>query len=421
MSQPARVAPLLAGSKPGARAHILVVDDSAASRAYVNAALEAMPALEVSGVASAAEALRALQQGGYSLVLCDYEMPDMSGLQLLRLIRQQYSPLELPVLMLTGRDEPQVKVRAFRAGANDYISKQAEPEELLARVGTQIELMEAHRRLLEARLRRAESQKFEAVGHLSEAFAHELNTPAQYITDNLSFLSESFASLKKLLTTLQEQTGPLAPAELQALLAECECDYALAEVPRCIEESQQGIAQMSRVVAVMREFAQRGADEATLHDLNEIIRGATAVTRGQWNQVAQLELELDEHLPHVVCVGALIKQVVLYAIMNAIKALTAKGGMQRSRGQLSIRSQTLNEDWVAIEISDNAQTLCSDTATKLLDPLLSAAQPGDAAQALAHIRSVIVDEHGGELEIQSEPGGGTRLRMRLPRKRAQRQ
>ena len=71
---------------------------------------------------------------------------------------------------------------------------------------------------------------------------------------------------------------------------------------------QHGLAQVSQIMHVMREFSRRGTQEKTDHNVNELVRGALAVTRGQWHQVAELTLALDEDLPSVRCVGATIKR-----------------------------------------------------------------------------------------------------------------
>jgi signal transduction histidine kinase len=389
------------------------VDDSAATRAHVLDVLKALPDTEASAVESGTLALRAIKQGGYSIILCDYEMPDMSGLQVLRFVRTRHTALELPVLMLTSRDEADIKVRAFRSGANDYIGKQSAPEELLARVGTQIELLAAHRRLVEARLRTAEGQKFEAIGHLTDALSHELNTPSQYISDNLSFLQESFESLRKMVDALRDLKGPVAAEQIQQLIADADCDYVFNEIPRCVEESLQGIAQVASIVGVMRDFARRGVQDVTAQDLNEIVRGALAVTRGQMHQVADLELQLDPNLPPVQCVGAAIKQVVLYAIMNAVKAMTPEDGMQRARGRLRLRTAIETNGWATIEISDSGRGIPSDMLANVLNPVLGASQLGEAAQALAHARTVIVGDHGGKLDITSSDRDGTSIVIRL--------
>jgi len=395
-----------------ARVRVLIVDDSAVSRGDVASVLAELPNVEIVEVESGAQALRELADGDISLVVCDYEMPDMSGLQVLRFVRQKHSGVELPVLMITGHDEPEVKVQAFRAGANDYIGKQAEPEELLARVGTQIELLQAHRRLNDTRLRRAEHQKFEAIGHLAEGLAHELNTPAQYIQDNLAFLAESFEALGLVVAELRQLPSAAERSLVETVLERIEYNYLVTEVPRCISESRQGIEQVARVVAVMREFARPGLPERNSHSLNEIIRGAIAVTRGQWHQVAELELALSEPLPLVKCVGVAIKQVVLYALLNAVKAMGRPEISGRPKGKLRIASRVEAPAWVLVEIEDNGLGIADTTLQRVLDPVLGS-QNEDTGQALAHARAVIVDEHQGRLEIRSSPEG-TSLTIRLP-------
>jgi DNA-binding response OmpR family regulator len=402
------------GAASAVRVRILVVDDSAVSRSYILGALAGLPAVEVDAVDSGAHALRAIKQGGYSLLLCDYEMPDMSGLQVLRFVRTHHTAVELPVLMLTSREEADVKVRAFRAGANDYIAKQAQPEELLARVSTQIELLEAHRRLSAASVRAAEGQRFEAVGHLAEALAHELNTPAQYITDNLSFLSDSLSTLQQLVAKLRTFSDGVSAAQIDALLMEADCDYLFGQVPRCIDESQKGIAQVARIIAVMRDFGQRGAQEPTAQDLNEIVRGALAVAHGQLHHAAELTLELDSALPAVVCIGASIKQIVLQAIMNAVRAMKKAEGARTGLERLQIRTRREADAWACIEIADNGRALAPDVLRDVLDPVLGSSHAGETAQALGHMRGVVETEHAGKLEITSSDPAGTRIVIRLP-------
>jgi signal transduction histidine kinase len=398
---------------PTARVRVLIVDDSPSSRGFVANVLTELANVETIEVDSGAQALRALAQGDISIVVCDYDMPDMSGLQVLRVVRQKHSSVELPVLMITAYDEPQIKVQSLRAGANDYIGKQAEPEEFLARVGTQIELLQAHRRLNDSRLRRAEHQKFEAIGHLAEGLAHELNTPAQYIQDNLAFLTESFEALGVVVAELRQLPSAAERSLVETVLERIEYNYLIREIPRCLVESRQGIEQVARVIAVMREFARPGLPERNSHSLNEIIRGALAVTRGQWHQVAELELELCESLPNVQCFGVAIKQVVLYAVLNAVKAMGRPGNNGRPKGKLRIGSRVESPGWVLIEIEDNGRGIADTTLQRVLDPVLGSRPTEDSGQALAHARAVIVDEHHGRLDIRSSPDG-TSLTIRLP-------
>ena len=403
-------------SRERAQVRILVVDDSAAARTLIIAALSTLHATKASGADSAAQALRALRDGDFSLVLCDYEIPDMSGLQLLHIIRARRAAIELPVLMLTSREDADIKLRAFRAGANDYVSKHAPIEELLARVGVQIKLLEAQRRLAEVQQRRREAQEFEAVGHLAEALAHELNTPAQYLSDNLAFLKETFDALLKLVVGMRDEATTLRSERVSELLAQADVDYVVQEVPRCLEESAQGITQVAHIVSTMREFARLGAQDKVPQDINEIVRSAVGVTRGHWHQVADIALELNEALPHVECVAARIKQVILYIIIEAVHALSPRDGLQSQRGWLRFRTFRATDACVVIEVSHNGRPIPAAVIKDVSRPVLAGLPPSEAGQALTHARSVIVSEHGGHLDVESRDGM-TLISMRLPSER----
>jgi two-component system NtrC family sensor kinase len=381
----------------GKPVRVLVIDDSPASQSYIVSVLQRLPGLEVSVATSGSQGVRAIAAGGISLVLCDYEMPDLSGLQVLHFARKSHSAIALPVLMLTSREEAEIKVRAFRAGANDYISKQAQPEELLARVGTQLELLQLSRAVADARESKAEQQKFEVIGLLAEGMAHELNTPAQYIQDNLGFLAEGVSSLTAAIAQLRQLPG-LDAAAVDAVLDRVDYAYLAEQLPQAIGSGQQGIEQVTRVVAVLREFVRPGADKPSRSCVNEIVRGAIAVTRGQWHQVAELELQLHEGMPLIDCVPVAIKQVVLFALMNAVRSLATRAA-QAERGRLQVRTLVDPVGWVVIEVRDNGSG-------------------AEGAQGLAHAHLVVVEQHRGRLEIDST-AVGTLLRMSLPMREAE--
>lgn len=131
------------GGKAGQGGRILLVDDD-------NSALQSTSALlglhgyGVSAINRGKDALVRLEQDrDYSLVILDVMMPEMSGYELCRTIRQSRSAFELPILMLTGRASTDDLVMGFEAGANDYLLKPFEPGELLARVRTLIKLKTA--------------------------------------------------------------------------------------------------------------------------------------------------------------------------------------------------------------------------------------------------------------------------------------
>lgn len=109
---------------------ILIADDHQLVRSGLRQLLEAEDDLEVGGeAATSAEVLRLLQDGIWALVLLDVALPDRSGVDTLRLIRQHVGTL--PVLMVSGFPEEQYAINLLRAGANGYVRKDAESSEIL--------------------------------------------------------------------------------------------------------------------------------------------------------------------------------------------------------------------------------------------------------------------------------------------------
>src|SRR6188508_3407677 len=110
---------------------------------------------EVLLAASGAEALEIVQRQRIALVLLDVEMPGMSGLEVLSTLRTQYSPIELPVIMVTGRQQREDIIEALTRGANDYVTKPIDMPIAAARIQTQLSLRKAEAALRESEERYA--------------------------------------------------------------------------------------------------------------------------------------------------------------------------------------------------------------------------------------------------------------------------
>lgn len=145
--------------------HLLLAEDSMTVRAAFRTYLAAIPDLDVIEAEEGDAALQLLADRPIDIVVCDIEMPKKSGLEVLRIIRQRYRPDELPVLMLTGRGSTQDKVEALHLGANDYITKPVDIEEVVARVQTQLRIRELQREVHKAR---ALAERLAAIDDLTQ-------------------------------------------------------------------------------------------------------------------------------------------------------------------------------------------------------------------------------------------------------------
>jgi diguanylate cyclase (GGDEF)-like protein/PAS domain S-box-containing protein len=134
------------------QASLLVVDDNEMNRDMLSRRLE-RKGYVVTVVEDGKRALETIEQHKVDLVLLDIEMPGISGLEVLRILRESYSPIQLPVIMVTAKNQSDNIVEALGLGANDYVTKPVDFPVALARVRTQL----SHKRSEEA-LRESEER-----------------------------------------------------------------------------------------------------------------------------------------------------------------------------------------------------------------------------------------------------------------------
>jgi diguanylate cyclase (GGDEF)-like protein len=137
---------------------ILVVDDSPVHRKLVEQALEEAP-YSLLFAKSGREALEMYEKHGPSIVVTDWMMPDLSGLQLCERIRGDAQRGYTYIIVLTARAEKDSIVKGLAAGADDYLTKPFDPDELLARIGVGCRTVELHREI------DAKNRQLEAMAH----------------------------------------------------------------------------------------------------------------------------------------------------------------------------------------------------------------------------------------------------------------
>jgi len=261
---------------------------------------------------------------------------------------------------------------------------------------------------LEDNLRQA--QKLEAIGQLAAGIAHEINTPTQYVGDNLRFLKESFGELDGLLTQLVKVGG--APAG--KLLGDADFDYLKEEIPRALNQSLEGVDRVAKIVRAMKEFSHP-AREKTATDLNRAIQSTITVASNEWKYVAEVDMDLDANLPAVHCSPAEFNQVVLNMVVNAAHAIgDVVGDGAKGKGKIKVKTRP-DGDWAVIEISDSGCGMPPHIQQRIFDPFFTTKEVGKGTgQGLAIAHNVVVDKHGGTIKVVSAPGAGTTFIIRLP-------
>jgi len=278
------------------------------------------------------------------------------------------------------------------------------------------------RSVLEEQLRQA--QKLESVGQLAAGIAHEINTPTQYIGDNVRFLRDAFRDLKSLLANYERlsvagQGNSLsreAVQEAAAAVEQANADYLLEEIPKAIDQTLEGVTRVSTLVGAMKEFSHPGTKGKTPLDLNHAIQCTITVARNEWKYVADMETEFDPSLPPIPCEPGEFNQVILNLIVNAAHAIgdvVGKGGSEKGK----IKVQTRNcPEWAEIRVQDTGSGIPEKVRARVFDPFFTTKEIGKGTgQGLAIARSVVVDKHDGTIHFETEEGKGTTFIVRLPK------
>jgi len=273
------------------------------------------------------------------------------------------------------------------------------------------------RRKMEREL--SQAHKLEAVGRLAAGIAHEINTPIQYISDNVRFLSDCWQTLREmgelwpqvLATTAQGGVPRELLDRVSAMAETVDLDYLMEEIPKSIQQSLEGAEHVARIVGAMKEFAHPGTQQMQSVDLNRAIENTLTISRNEWKYVADLVTDFDSQLPPVKCLPGDINQVMLNLVVNAAHAI---GAAARGKGTITVGTR-LDGDWSEIRVQDTGNGIPPAIQDKIFDPFFTTKNVGKGSgQGLAIARAVIVEKHGGEIRFETESGRGTTFIIRIP-------
>ena len=280
---------------------------------------------------------------------------------------------------------------------------------------------EAERRSMEMQLRHA--QKLESIGQLAAGIAHEINTPTQYISDNIRFLQTSFGDLKtlhhqyeRLRRAIEQNTAsPELINETEKTLKQADIDFLIDEIPKAIEQSLEGVDRVAKIIRAMRDFSHPGTSEKIPIDLNRAVASTLTVAGNEWKYVAKLTTDFEEKLPLVPCLPGELNQVILNLVVNAAHAIAdVVGDGAKGMGVITVTTRHC-DDWAEIRIRDTGTGIPENIRTKIFDPFFTTKAVGKGTgQGLAIAHAVIVDQHGGTLTFETEMGVGTVFIIRLP-------
>jgi PAS domain S-box-containing protein len=275
------------------------------------------------------------------------------------------------------------------------------------------------RNRLEVELRH--SQKLESVGRLASGIAHEINTPIQFVGDNVNFLASSFESLLVLCRTYQSlcdkaASSALAPEDIEQRKRDeevADLEYITANIPTSIASTIDGVGRVARIVQSMKAFAHPDGGDRTVGDINAAIRNTLIVATNELKYVATVETEFAD-LPAVPCYLSDLNQVFLNLLVNAAHAIADVVGGTGRRGVIKVRTFVESPN-IVVAISDTGTGIPRNIQGRIFDPFFTTKGVGrGTGQGLALAHSVVVEQHGGTITFETEVGKGTTFFVRIP-------
>jgi signal transduction histidine kinase len=260
------------------------------------------------------------------------------------------------------------------------------------------------------------AQKLEAIGQLAAGVAHEINTPMQYVGDNVDFMLRAFQRVSEYLDTVNagledDEHWRALPPVLAQMRKTLRLDWLAREAPKALAGAKDGVEHVSRIVAAFKAFSHMDGDEMAPCDINRALLDTLTVAQNEYKDVADVATDLAE-LPAVSCFVGKLRQVFLNLVVNAAHAIVDAG--RDRRGRIRIASAVV-EGSIEITVSDDGCGVPEAIRGRIFDPFFTTKGIGrGSGQGLYLARRIVMEVHGGVLGCDSVPGEGTTFTVRLP-------
>jgi len=403
-------------------AKILVVDDDLTVQLVLKNLLTSQ-GHEVAIANNGEEALRQVKLFHPDLIICDWIMPRLDGLEVCQQVKADPELATTFIILLTMRDQITDRVQGLDAGADEFISKPIDMEELLARVRAGLrsrqltqQLSQALRQLQQTQAQLVQTEKMASLWQLVAGLAHELNNPVTFIYSNLSYAERYTQDLIELLNLYQGIT-PNPPPDVIDKIETVDLNFLIDDLPKVLSSMRRGTQRIQKMVLSLQEFSRQNRSGLQSVDINQELDNTLLMLhyRLRSNQ-PELNIEVVKdygNLPLVQCYACQLNQVFLNILNNAIDAIRDQPSTMPAR--ISLRTEQFDNKRVRIRIANNGSYIPSEVKARIFDPFFTTKPIGmGTGLGLAISYQIIVGQHKGSLQCFSEPGKDTEFQIELP-------
>ena len=378
-------------SEAGVR--VLLVDDEADFRTITGKRL-AMRGLQIHEASGGEEALELLAETPVDVVILDVKMPGMNGLETLDHIRDRFPSVE--VIMLTGEAKARDGVSGIKSGAFDYLTKPVQVDHLVRKI------TQAHNKTKRARAEKEEAEfrermkqqlvvaeRLVALGTMATGVAHEINNPLAIIQDSAGWLQQILGSL-----------------EAEEVPRRADFEKALEKIEKSVDRARR-ITQQLLQVAKSQTFDIPTPSDLVEVNLTNLARECTTLVEAEASSKG-VDLVLDTRgpSPTVWTDPIRLTQILINLLTNSIQATEAGGRITISFDAALEQAQVV--------VRDTGCGIPEENLTQIFEPFFTTKSVGDGTGMGLFVSWGIMDQLGGLIEVESQPGEGSTFTLTLP-------
>jgi signal transduction histidine kinase len=381
-------------------------------------------------------ALKAAAADPPDLILLDVTMPEMNGYEVCRRLKDNPATSGLPVVFISALTETDDKIKAFKAGGVDFITKPFQVEEVHARVEIHLTLkhvkadLEKKNRILEKafdELKTAQSvliqsEKMAALGVLVAGIAHEINNPVNFIKASTVSLLRDIKDLERLLSAYEsyEQKEGKRSSDTGILQLKKEIDYdvMVREIPDMVSNILEGVRRTEEIVNSLRSYSRMDDGARQIVDLQEILGRSLAILKNRYAGGIRILRDYQD-IPRIYGHPGKLMQVFINIVDNAIDALDTMNAEDTREKEKQITLRTIpctrnGSPWVRIDIEDNGPGIPEPLIPRLFDPFFTTKAVGKGTGLGLSISIGIIKEHEGIIEANNRENGGAVFSLFFP-------
>ncbi|RBP44399.1 phospho-acceptor domain-containing protein [Roseimicrobium gellanilyticum] len=393
----ASLRPIETGIGRSRKPKLLIADDEPDMLRFLKSQLTAN--FEVLEAVDGLQAVEKAAQFLPDIILSDMMMPEKDGLQVCRELRERVSTRSIPIVLLTARADEKTKMDCLQAGASDFLGKPFSLTEISVRLKNLVDSHLYQRELavqkqqLEAALEQVKetevlmvrNEKLAALGRMSAGLIHEINNPLNYASQGLHLLG---------------QVTDMLPESERADFADT------------LKDVHDGVKRVARIISDLRGFTRMTHETSQVFEFKPVAETVLRFFSHEWKDGIAAEIHVPEGM-EVRGDSNQIVQVLVNLVQNSIDAMRTKQYPDGESPLISISAAPAGSK-VMVTLRDNGPGISEEIRNKVFDPFFTTKDVGSGMGLGLSICHRIVSEHGGRIDVRSQPGVFTEFELEFP-------